>query len=85
MEWLRSIRDNPCVDCGICLPPEVMQLDHVFAPKTKKFANLASSRVALEAEVAKCELRCPNCHAMRHYHDGSLHGPNGAVYQEAIK
>ena len=72
MAWLREVRSNPCVDCGVELPPEVMELDHVFGPKAAKFANLAHSRKRLEAEVAKCELRCPNCHAMRHYEAGDL-------------
>lgn len=65
-------REQPCVDCGIELPPMIMEMDHV---RGEKEFSLAQARLTsrditaerLEAEIAKCDVRCPNCHRMRHY------------------
>jgi hypothetical protein len=61
----------PCVDCGVELPPEVMEADHVRGKSFPLTATaIARERRTVEevaAELAKCELRCPNCHRMRHY------------------
>ena len=55
-----------CQDCGCEGPAEVLTFDHVRG--TKKF-NVGQSwnqgRVALEEEMAKCEIVCANCHAKR--------------------
>lgn len=55
-----------CVDCGYDAHPDALQFDHVCAPgeklcdvsKVKNFNRLA-------CEVAKCEVVCANCHAIR--------------------
>lgn len=74
--YLRGAKDKPCVDCGIKLPPECMDLDHVRGDKvfsfSKVFKTISPSKEAIDAEVAKCDVRCPNCHRLRHYHNGSL-------------
>ncbi len=62
---------SPCADCGGRFPPEAMQRDH--PPGVTKVANISSlqnrrSTTLLKAEVAKCELVCANCHAVRTYH-----------------
>ena len=52
------------------MPPEVMELDHV---RGEKSFGLSVGRLRLQpldlirAEIAKCDVRCPNCHRMRHY------------------
>lgn len=69
---LHAALDRPCVDCGVQLPPEVMEFDHV---RSKKRVNLCHANraggylswAALDEEIAKCEVRCPNCHRMRHH------------------
>ena len=64
--WLRELKSgHPCTDCGRVYPPEVMQWDHL--PGTQKLADVSPirSREAVLAEIAKCELVCTNCHAMR--------------------
>lgn len=66
-----AAKDGPCVDCGVQLPAAVMELDHVRG-KSFALAQAAVARRRLEdvlAEIAKCELRCPNCHRMRHYRE----------------
>jgi hypothetical protein len=66
-------KDKPCIDCGIILPPDVMDFDHVRGEKlfplcrstTKKYRSF----IAIEEEAKKCDIRCPNCHRMRHYRE----------------
>jgi hypothetical protein len=67
-------RSKPCVDCGACLPPEVMDLDHVRGEKSFTLASgvVARSSVTaemVESEIAKCEVRCPTCHRLRHWRE----------------
>jgi hypothetical protein len=65
-EFIRQAKDVPCVDCGVKYPYYVMQFDHV---RGKKLFNIGDhtrinvSRKTLEAEIAKCSVRCSNCHA----------------------
>ncbi len=79
LAWLRELRRVPCLDCGGIFPPHVMDFDH-RDPKTKSF-NVTSSRAMLmvrsrlEAEIAKCDTICANCHRSRTYRaffDGTL-------------
>ncbi|HVI40498.1 MAG TPA: RNA ligase family protein [Anaerovoracaceae bacterium] len=65
--WLDSIKiASGCVDCQLTDPPECLTFDHVRGPK--KF-NIGQSwnqgRQALQEEIAKCEVVCANCHAIR--------------------
>src|SRR5712691_881632 len=67
-EWLRELKtDRPCADCGRVYPPEVMHWDHL--PGTEKLGDLSAfkprSKKAIAEELAKCELVCANCHAIR--------------------
>jgi hypothetical protein len=68
-EWLLSLKDGrPCTDCGRVFPPEVMQWDHL--PGVLKLGNISTdlrgrSRDEVLQEIAKCELVCANCHAIR--------------------
>jgi len=57
---------HPCVDCGE-RDPVVLEFDHI-KPKRKSVSRLASSSVCwskVEAEIARCEVRCANCHRRR--------------------
>lgn len=62
-------RDKPCVDCGVILPPECMDLDHVRGEKKFSISHYAHALKIerVEEELAKCDIRCPNCHRLRHY------------------
>lgn len=68
-QWLVDyLRDHPCVDCGDTRLP-VLQFDH-RDPDTKlanvsHLAHRSHSLETLRVEVAKCDVRCANCHAMR--------------------
>jgi hypothetical protein len=71
LEFLRDLRRRPCADCGQTFAPWVMDFDH-RDPKTKSF-SLAAGKVLLKprdillAEIAKCDIVCANCHAIRTY------------------
>lgn len=55
--------DNPCVDCGEA-DILVLDFDHQ-GNKTLAVSTMMSNKYAwstIEAEIAKCEVRCSNCH-----------------------
>lgn len=56
-----------CTDCRINYPHYVLQFDHVRGVKRKNVCELArdASIETVEAEIAKCEVVCGNCHAER--------------------
>lgn len=68
-----AAKDVPCADCGIKYPPAVMDLDHIAGDGMSKrkgsFTRFAMSCgiERLKQEIAKCEVRCANCHRMRHF------------------
>lgn len=66
IEALTSLRSHPCTDCGVQYPPAAMEFDHIRG--TKKFEITATNyrRVDFPEELAKCDLRCANCHRIRH-------------------
>lgn len=68
VEWVRSLKDAPCVDCGGRFHPAAMHWDHL--PGTTKRDDLGRlvnghGRRAILEEIEKCELVCANCHAVR--------------------
>jgi uncharacterized membrane protein YidH (DUF202 family) len=63
---MELLRGNPCADCG---EPDVvvLEFDHV-AGKHKEVSALVSAGVPLarlEAELARCDVVCVNCHRRR--------------------
>jgi hypothetical protein len=60
--YIDSLRAGGCVDCGN-RNLAVLDFDHVRGPKKTDMAGLhGASFTAIDAEVAKCEVRCANCH-----------------------
>ena len=56
--------DNPCVDCGEA-DPVCLDFDHVRGKKLgniSKIRKRGSNSQMLKDEIAKCEVRCANCH-----------------------
>jgi hypothetical protein len=71
LEFLRDLRRVPCEDCGGTFEPYQMDFDH-RDPTAKLFGltwprALLASRQRLLEEVAKCDIVCANCHAVRTY------------------
>lgn len=57
-----------CVDCGYAERPEALQFDHVKDTKIRMISSMVNrgqSWAAIAIEIAKCEVRCANCHAIR--------------------
>lgn len=55
---------HPCVDCGES-DPDILEFDHVQGDKRNHVTTMAwaaSSIGLLQDEIAKCEVRCCNCH-----------------------
>jgi hypothetical protein len=67
--WYQELKSGkPCTDCGGIFHPAAMQWDHL--PGTDKRADVGElarkdCRATVLAEIAKCELVCANCHAVR--------------------
>lgn len=64
---LEHLLRHPCVDCGE-RDLEVLEFDHVRGKKIGSVAKLAGRPVRLKRlsrELAKCEVRCVNCHRRR--------------------
>jgi hypothetical protein len=65
--WLYNyLAANPCVDCGED-NPVVLEFDHRNRDeKIKSVSHMTThSRESVMAEVAKCDVRCVNCHRLR--------------------
>lgn len=64
---LMYLQTHPCVDCG-CSDIRVLDFDHVRDTKKKNIATLLAQNASwpmLEKEIAKCEVRCANCHRIK--------------------
>lgn len=67
-QLIRDAKDRPCSDCGIQYPYYVMQFDHVRGVKSFNVSvGWNNSYERIEAEIAKCDVVCANCHAERTY------------------
>jgi hypothetical protein len=61
------LRSHPCVDCGES-DPVVLDFDHrdgVEKIETISVLRARGRREQLFAEIAKCDVRCSNCHSRR--------------------
>jgi len=72
MAWYRELKSGrPCQDCGGIYHPAAMEWDHlpgaVKVAEVSRFLQTQRSKQAILAEIAKCELVCANCHAVRTY------------------
>lgn len=61
---IEYLKDHPCIDCGEA-DPVVLEFDH-RGDKVTEISAAAYMRAwtweRVEAEIAKCEVRCANCH-----------------------
>lgn len=61
------LQEHPCVDCGMT-DLRVLDFDHRPASRKRKdvmrMVKDGSSIARLKDEIAKCDVRCRNCHAI---------------------
>jgi hypothetical protein len=70
--WVRQLWDyltaHPCVDCG-AQDPRILEFDHRDRRTKAESVTLLARRGVrwsrIEAEIAKCDVRCANCHRRR--------------------
>lgn len=66
--WVDQLKSTtPCADCGGNFHPVAMDFDHI-GPKLGNIASMVSSGYKLpliQAEIAKCQIVCANCHRIR--------------------
>jgi hypothetical protein len=63
------LKANPCVDCGET-DPIILEFDHITNDKHFNISDAVRhgySMKKLIAEIAKCEVRCANCHRKKTY------------------
>jgi len=64
---LQYLRSHPCVDCGET-NPVLLEFDHVRGRKLNVICKLIRRGFAwdkIEAEIAKCDVRCCRCHRLK--------------------
>jgi hypothetical protein len=66
-QYLQQAKDRPCMDCGGSFHYCAMQFDHVRGQKefTIGAPGQYVTMARVQSEVAKCEVVCANCHAVR--------------------
>lgn len=68
-DYINNLKSKPCVDCQQCFPSVCMQYDYRDpTTKTVSVAHLVFISCSIEdidREIAKCDLVCANCHALR--------------------
>ncbi len=60
---------HPCIDCGKS-DARFLSFDHVRGTKkmnVSQMVNQGYSIEAIQAEIDKCEVRCLECHHLRHH------------------
>lgn len=62
------LETHPCVDCGEARW-QVLEFDHVRGTKESSISNMMwrHKLSTIVEEIAKCEVRCANCHRLKTY------------------
>lgn len=73
MNFLIHCKSVPCADCGRSYPHYVMEFDHPDGrgPNERTVSSFTCAAWStLQAEVAKCDVVCANCHRVRTWKRG---------------
>jgi hypothetical protein len=66
-KFVSVLQESGCVDCGLT-DFRVLEFDHIGTDKTSGVATLVGQGAKwerIEEEIAKCEVRCCNCHRIK--------------------
>lgn len=85
-EWLNTLKDESCVDCGLKFPSCCMDFDHVRGIKLKGIGELLGcTQEVVLSEISKCDLVCACCHRLRTTKQrGSTSNPTRVRYHSKI-
>jgi hypothetical protein len=90
-EYLASVKlANGCMDCGFREFPEALDFDHVRGEKLFNVSQAIRRPLSiLDAEIAKCDIVCANCHAIRTFERGRVAkgrcaNPHTAILSNAV-
>jgi hypothetical protein len=64
----KYLTEHPCVDCGF-EDIRALDFDHIRGYKKREVSKLVHEGYPWQTiadEIAKCEVRCANCHRIRH-------------------
>ncbi len=80
------LSNHPCVDCG---EPDirVLEFDHILGQKSGKISDLLREGFnwsIIEAEIAKCTVRCANCHRIKTFERTSNWRTSPHIQQQTI-
>ena len=64
MRLIEYFQAHPCVDCRET-DPLVLEFDHRYGRKGRRAISMLGSWKAILREIAKCDVRCANCHRRR--------------------
>lgn len=67
-EFINSVKDVFCKDCGKKYPPICMDFDHINGGKRLAVSSLLAKGMPMKEilnEIKKCEPICSNCHRIR--------------------
>ena len=82
---LEQFKNKPCNVCGKVFPFEAMDFNHLDT--TTKFTEVGALAEGpldrLEAEIAKCELLCSNCHRVKTKNNKQLTGKPRRIFKTA--
>jgi hypothetical protein len=70
--------EHGCVSCGFQAHHAALHFDHV---EGKKEINISTAKSIEQAkqEIAKCVVRCANCHSIRHFEERQAQPPQISV------
>lgn len=81
------LKTHPCIDCGET-DPIVLEFDHIHDTKTSNIADMVGQGTGFAkilTEIAKCEVRCANCHRRRTAKGGSLDSDSRQCWFESSR
>jgi hypothetical protein len=70
--WLAErLAGEACACCGLAAP-QILEFDHRHGAKSASVSQMVQRGLSIktiEAEIAKCDILCPNCHRIRTHAD----------------